>query len=218
MVADNGGKPVRGADPIALMKAVKNHAEIAGARAAHMRDGVAMARFLAWLEREAPTGKLTEIDAVEALESFRRDTGAAEGRVVPDHLRRRGRTARSCITASPARPTAPSDRTNCSWSIPARNTRTAPPTSPAPSRSARRPTEMRDRFTRVLKGHIAIATRGVPGGHQRRAARSAGAHRAVAGRARFRSRHRPRRRQLSVGARGPGAHLQARHRRAQAAA
>ena len=34
-----------------------------------------MARFLAWFDREAPSGKLTEIDAVEALESFRRDTG-----------------------------------------------------------------------------------------------------------------------------------------------
>ena len=75
LVAGSGGKPVRGADPIALMKAVKNHAEIAGSRAAHKRDGAAMVRFLAWLEREAPTGTLTEIDAVEALESFRRDTG-----------------------------------------------------------------------------------------------------------------------------------------------
>ena len=34
-----------------------------------------MTRFLAWLDREAPRGQLTEIDAVEALESFRRDTG-----------------------------------------------------------------------------------------------------------------------------------------------
>ena len=40
-----------------------------------MRDGAAVARFLAWFDREAPSGKLTEIDAVEALESFRRDTG-----------------------------------------------------------------------------------------------------------------------------------------------
>ena len=75
LVAESGGKPARGADPIALMKAVKNHAEIAGTRAAHLRDGVAVTRFLAWLDREAPSGKLTEIDAVEALESFRRDTG-----------------------------------------------------------------------------------------------------------------------------------------------
>ena len=44
--AGSGGKPVRGADPITLMKAVNNHAEIAGSRAAHKRDGVAVARFL----------------------------------------------------------------------------------------------------------------------------------------------------------------------------
>ena len=42
LIADNGGKPTRGADPITLMKAVKNHAEIAGARAAHKRDGAAV--------------------------------------------------------------------------------------------------------------------------------------------------------------------------------
>ena len=104
----------RGADPIALMKAVKNPVEIEGAREAHRRDGAAVARFLAWFDREAPSGKLTEIDAVEALESFRRDTGAAQGRVVPDHRRRRARTARSCITASRARPTARSRRASCS--------------------------------------------------------------------------------------------------------
>src|SRR5438034_70484 len=54
---------------------VKNEIEIAGARAAHIRDGAAVTRFLAWFDREAPRGKLTEIDAVAALESFRRDTG-----------------------------------------------------------------------------------------------------------------------------------------------
>jgi Xaa-Pro aminopeptidase len=75
LVADNGGTIVRGSDPITPMKAIKNAAEIAGARAAQTRDGVAVTRFLAWFDREAPDGKLTEIDAVEALESFRRDTG-----------------------------------------------------------------------------------------------------------------------------------------------
>jgi len=74
-VTESGGKIVRAADPIAPMKAVKNAAEIAGARAAQLRDGAAVTRFLAWLDREAPRGVLTEIDAVEALESFRRDTG-----------------------------------------------------------------------------------------------------------------------------------------------
>lgn len=70
-----GGTVDRGADPISLIKARKNAAEIAGMRAAHLRDGAALAGFLAWFEREAPGGALTEIDAVEALETFRRRTG-----------------------------------------------------------------------------------------------------------------------------------------------
>jgi Xaa-Pro aminopeptidase len=67
IVAKAGGKITRGADPIAAMKAAKNEAEIAGARAAQRRDGAAVTRFLAWFDREAPTGELSEIDAVEAL-------------------------------------------------------------------------------------------------------------------------------------------------------
>jgi Xaa-Pro aminopeptidase len=74
-VSENGGKIFRGSDPVATMKAVKNTTEIAGARAAQQRDGAAVTRFLAWFDREAPRGELTEIDAVEALESFRRETG-----------------------------------------------------------------------------------------------------------------------------------------------
>ncbi len=70
-----GGTVSRGPDPITAMKAEKNDTEIKGTREAHRRDGGAMARFLAWFDREAPKGKLTEIDAVAALESFRRDTG-----------------------------------------------------------------------------------------------------------------------------------------------
>ena len=84
-----GGKADVGADPIGLMKAAKNKAELAGARAAHERDGAALARFLAWFDAEAPRGRLTEIDAVEALESFRRATGRVEGHLLSDH--RRGR-------------------------------------------------------------------------------------------------------------------------------
>ncbi len=67
---------MRGNDPVSLLKAVKNATEIEGTRMAHRRDAVALARFLAWIDREAPTGALTEIDTVEALETFRRDTGA----------------------------------------------------------------------------------------------------------------------------------------------
>ena len=76
LIASAGGKPMRGNDPVALLKAVKNATEIAGTRTAHQRDAVALARFLAWVDREAPKGALTEIDTVEALETFRRATGA----------------------------------------------------------------------------------------------------------------------------------------------
>ncbi len=69
-----GDKATHGTDPCLLPKATKNATEIAGARAAHLRDGAAMVRFLAWLDATAPGGHLTEIDVVKQLESFRRDT------------------------------------------------------------------------------------------------------------------------------------------------
>jgi Xaa-Pro aminopeptidase len=62
-------------DPCIQPKATKTEAEIAGARAAHLRDGAAMARFLAWLELTAPESGLTEIDAVRRLEAIRAETG-----------------------------------------------------------------------------------------------------------------------------------------------
>lgn len=71
----SGASVVTGSDPCILPKARKNNAEREGARAAHRRDGAAMSRFLRWLEAEAPKGKLTEIAVVEALEGFRRETG-----------------------------------------------------------------------------------------------------------------------------------------------
>src|SRR6266567_1732076 len=76
LIVTAGGKPMRGNDPVSLLKAVKNATEIEGTRTAHQRDAVALTRFLAWIDREAPSGALTEIDTVEALETFRRQTGA----------------------------------------------------------------------------------------------------------------------------------------------
>ena len=57
MIAAAGGKPVRGNDPVSLLKAVKNITEIEGTRTAHQRDAVALARFLAWIDREAPRAR-----------------------------------------------------------------------------------------------------------------------------------------------------------------
>lgn len=63
-------------DPCRLPKARKNPTEIAATREAHLRDGAAMAEFLCWLDDQAPTGTLTEISVVRALEGFRRATNA----------------------------------------------------------------------------------------------------------------------------------------------
>ncbi len=65
----------RGADPCVLPKALKNPAELTGARAAHERDGVALTRFLHWLAEHAPSGEVDELGAAEQLRRFREETG-----------------------------------------------------------------------------------------------------------------------------------------------
>ncbi len=74
-LAEAGVEVIEVPDPCILPKACKNEVEIAGTRAAHLRDGAAMVRFLAWLDAQAP-GSLTEIDVVSALEAERRATNA----------------------------------------------------------------------------------------------------------------------------------------------
>ncbi|MGE4612070.1 MAG: aminopeptidase P family protein [Paracoccaceae bacterium] len=75
-VSDQLENSVWETDPCILPKACKNSIEIAGTRAAHIRDAAAMAEFLCWLESAAPSGGLTEIDVVKKLETFRRNTNA----------------------------------------------------------------------------------------------------------------------------------------------
>ena len=76
-LAEGGGaEVVWERDPCILPKACKTGAEIAGtAAAAHVRDGAAMAEFLAWLDLTAPEGGLSEIDVVTRLEEIRSATG-----------------------------------------------------------------------------------------------------------------------------------------------
>jgi Xaa-Pro aminopeptidase len=157
-----GGKAEVGKDPVSLMKAIKNKAELAGARAAHQRDGAAMARFLAWFDTEAPRGKLTEIDAVNALEAFRRSTGALKDISFP--------------TISAAGPNSALPHYRVTLSSNSRINRgiflidsggqyedgtTDVTRTIGVGRQSRL---MRDRFTRVLKGHIAIARAVFPKG------------------------------------------------------
>ncbi len=66
-----GADIVKGADPCALPRAMKNDCEIEGARRAHIRDGVAITKFLHWAATEAQDGTKTEIEAAQKLEEFR---------------------------------------------------------------------------------------------------------------------------------------------------
>ncbi|HEY1978799.1 MAG TPA: M24 family metallopeptidase, partial [Xanthobacteraceae bacterium] len=163
LVTANGGKVLRGGDPVTPMKAVKNAAEIAGARAAQLRDGAAVTRFLAWFDAEAPRAALTEIDAVEALESFRRDTGllkdvsfptiagaGSDGAIV--HYRVTRKTNRRIAPGELFLIDSGGQYEDGTTDI----TRTIAVGEPS--------AEMRRNFTLVLKGHIAIARAVFPDG------------------------------------------------------
>ncbi len=163
LIAEAGGTVSRGADPVAAMKAVKNWAEIAGTRAAHLRDGAAVTRFLAWLSHEAPGGRVSEIAAVEALENFRRDTGALKDVSFPTisgagpngaivHYRVTTKTNRRIAKGELFLIDSGAQYEDGTTDI----TRTVAVGAPSE--------EMRDRFTRVLKGHIAIARAVFPEG------------------------------------------------------
>jgi Xaa-Pro aminopeptidase len=163
LISSAGGKPVRGSDPTALLKAVKNLTEIEGTRTAHRRDAVALTRFLAWIDREAPSGALTEIDAVEALESFRRDTGALKDVSFPtiSGTGPNGAIVHYRVTRKSNRRISPGDLLLIDSGAQYEDgttdvTRTIAIGEPT--------MEMRDRFTRVLRGHIAIARALFPDG------------------------------------------------------
>ena len=132
-------------------------------RKAHIRDGAALARYLAWFDANAAGGELTEIQAAETLEGFRRATGClsdvsfdtisgagSNGAIV--HYRVTRSTNRT-IAAGRDVP-AGSGR-----AISRRHHRRHPH-----HHGGRATAEMRDRFTRVLKGHIALATARFPDG------------------------------------------------------
>jgi Xaa-Pro aminopeptidase len=160
---DAGAKILRASDPCLLPKACKNETELAGARRAHIRDGQALTRFLAWFAREAPKGKLTEIDAVEKLESFRRATGALKdvsfdsisgagphGAIV--HYRVTRKTNRPIQSGQLFLIDSGAQFQDGTTDV----TRTVAVGGATP--------EMRDRFTRVLKGHIQLALARFPEG------------------------------------------------------
>ena len=163
---ENGGAEiVEIADPCVLPKAIKNAVEIAGHRAAQARDGAAVARFLHWLSVEAPRGGVSEIDAAERLHQFRRESGdlrdlsfdtisgaGPNGAIV--HYRVSEETNRTLepgsvylVDSGGQYPDGTTDITRTVWVGPG-----------VPN------AEVRDRYTRVLKGHIALALQTFPVG------------------------------------------------------
>ncbi len=147
---------VEARDPIALPKAIKNATEIAGTKSAHLRDGAALTRFLHWFAGEAPKGNLDELGAAAKLRSFRDLTNSLEdlsfdtisgagpnGAVV--HYRVSEATNRRIETDSLFLVDSGGQYRDGTTDV----TRTLAVGTPS--------AEMRDRFTRVLKGHIALA-------------------------------------------------------------
>lgn len=162
-LSEAGAKSKRHDDPCILPRAQKNKTEQEGARACHIRDGAAIAKFLAWLETDAPKGALDEIEASKKLEAFR-----VEGGELKDI---------SFTTISAAGPNAAlphysvdtgSNRKLEDGGIYLVDsggqyldgttdiTRTVAVGTPS--------AEMKDRFTRVLKGHIALSMCRFPAG------------------------------------------------------
>ncbi|WP_440979003.1 aminopeptidase P family protein [Sphingomonas pseudosanguinis] len=158
-----GAKVLALRDPVVLTKAIKNPAEIAGHRAASIRDGAAMVRFLRWVEEECPKGGQTELSAAAQLLACREATELLKD------------TSFSTISATGAHGASPhyhvTEESNAAIELgqlflidsggqyqdgTTDITRVMPIGTPTD--------EMRDRFTRVLKGHIGLATAVFPDG------------------------------------------------------
>lgn len=177
-LAAGGARIAEAADPVAMPRATKNAVEQAGARAAHLRDGVAMARFLSWFSHAAPTGRETEMSAAARLlaereqeqkfkgESFPAISGAGEHgaiihyRVTPESNRQIKPNEVYLIDSGAQYLDGTTDITRTIWTGP-----DAPPDT------------VREHFTRVLAGHIALAQmvfpEGVAGAHLDAFARAA---------------------------------------------
>jgi Xaa-Pro aminopeptidase len=166
LLDEAGAQIVEKPDPCALPKAIKNPAEQAGHRAAQERDGAALSRFLHWLSVEAPDGSITEMAAADRLQAFREATGmlrdlsfdtisgsGPNGAIV--HYRVSEETNRTIepgsvflLDSGGQYPDGTTDVTRTVWIAGADEP----------------PAEVKDRFTRVLKGHIALANAVFPKG------------------------------------------------------
>ncbi len=163
LLRQSGATIQKSEDPCALPRACKNQTEIDGMRSAHRRDGAAIVKFLAWLDANGLSGKITELEAEEKLESFRAEgslykgpsfetiaAAGANGAVV--HYRATKETNAKIEAGSFFLLDSGGQYLDGTTDI----TRTVPIGEASP--------EMKDRYTRVLKGHIALASIRFPEG------------------------------------------------------
>jgi len=158
-----GARMRPGADPCQLPKAKKTPAEIDGVKAAHVRDGAALVRFLAWLHDAAPKGGVTELSAAAKLDGLRAENEHFRGLSFPTisgsgpngaivHYRVSSETDRELKTGELYLVDSGAQYLDGTTDV----TRTVAIGEPS--------ADMKDRFTRVLKGHIAISTQVFPRG------------------------------------------------------
>lgn len=158
-----GARVLPGADPCQLPKAKKTPAEIDGVKRAHKRDGGALVKFLAWMETEAPKGGVTELSAAAKLDGLRAENEHFRGLSFPTisgsgpngaivHYRVTEKSDRELKTGELYLVDSGAQYLDGTTDV----TRTVAIGEPS--------AEMRDRFTRVLKGHIAISTQRFPRG------------------------------------------------------
>jgi Xaa-Pro aminopeptidase len=158
-----GAAVVRGLDPCTLPRACKNAVEIEGSRKAHARDGAALSRFLHWAATEAQETLPGEMEVVQKLEGFREATGAlkdlsfdtiagaaSNGAII--HYRPTTRLAKRTEKGSLLLVDSGAQYLDGTTDV----TRTVAIGEPTE--------EMKDRFTRVLKGHIALSRVRFPAG------------------------------------------------------
>jgi Xaa-Pro aminopeptidase len=145
------------ADPVTAIKACKTGDELDGVRAAHIRDGAALTKFLAWLSREAPKGQLTEIEVADKLAGFRAEANLYRG---PSFATIAGAGGNGAIVHYRASPESNAtikpdmllllDSGGQYLDGTTDVTRTVVIGTPTP--------EQKKRFTLVLKGHIALGS------------------------------------------------------------
>lgn len=151
--------------PVTLFKACKNETEIAGFKTCHVRDGVAMVKFLCWLEEAVPKGGVTEISAAGQLAEFRAKDKLYQG---PSFATISAYKAHGAIVHYESTPETDEElKTEGLYLIDSGGQYLDGTTDITRTIALGNPTEeQRDRFTRILKGHIDLSMTSFPRGSQ----------------------------------------------------